>query len=101
MDLEKRGHYIDLFDLYNELLTDKQRNYFISYYFDDLSLSEMSEIYEVSRNACHDMLKKTCQSLDKYEEKLKMNEKFNELKKALSLEDINSIKDIINNIIGE
>ena len=33
-----------LYDYYGELLTDKQKQYFKDYYFENLSLSEMSEI---------------------------------------------------------
>ncbi len=68
--LEKKNFYNSLFDYYQELLTAKQREYFQKYYFDDLSLSEIAEFYNVSRNAIHDQLQKVYQSLEAYEEKL-------------------------------
>ena len=40
-----------LYDLYQGLLTEKQKKYFEDYYFDNLSLGEMSDAYDVSRNA--------------------------------------------------
>ena len=46
-----------LYDYYGELLTDKQQNYFKDYYFDNLTLSEISENYNISRNAIHKSLK--------------------------------------------
>ena len=51
-------YIISLYDIYNSLLTDKQKLYFEDYYFNNLSLSEMSENYEVSRNAIHKQIKK-------------------------------------------
>lgn len=68
--LEKKNRYNRLFDFYGDLLTDKQRTYFINYYFEDLSLSEIAEIYSVSRNAVHDQLNKIYDLLDYYESKL-------------------------------
>ena len=50
-------YIISLYDTYNSLLTDKQKLYFEDYYFNNLSLSEMSENYEVSRNAIHKQIK--------------------------------------------
>lgn len=73
--LNKKDFYNNLFDCYKELLTDKQQEYFQSYYFDDLSLSEIAEIYNVSRSAIYDQLKKIYILLEQYEEKLGLLEK--------------------------
>ena len=53
-----------LFDYYEKLLDEKDRECFKAYYFDNLSLWEISELFDTSRNAVHKRLKKT-------EEKLK------------------------------
>lgn len=79
--LEKRKHLSILFDFYEPLLTDKQREYFCYYYFDDLSLAEIANIYGVTRNAIHDLLQKTFSLLESYEEKLGLYKKFLERKK--------------------
>ena len=70
MDVKIRAYHIALFDAYGTLLTDKQRDYFEAYYFDDLSLSEIAENYQVSRNAVHDQINKTINSLEHYEQSL-------------------------------
>ena len=49
MDLIKREYHIALFETYKELLTEKQKEYFILSYFEDLTLSEM--IDEISSNS--------------------------------------------------
>ena len=65
-------YYNELYDLYGELLTDKQKEYFENYYFNNFSLSEMAENYDVSRNAVFDQIKKVINILEEYEEKLKV-----------------------------
>ena len=85
--LEKAFEIIELYDLYQALLTDKQKEYFESYYFDNFSITEISENKEVSRNAVHDQLKKTVNKLNDFEEKLNL--------KTLGKERNNIIKKII------
>lgn len=72
--LEKAFEIIELYDLYQALLTEKQKEYFESYYFDNYSITEISENKDVSRNAVHDQLKKTVNKLNDYEIKLKLKE---------------------------
>ena len=47
-----------LFDIYGSLLTAKQRTCLSLYFYDDLSLSEISDELGVSRQAVHDLLKR-------------------------------------------
>ncbi|MCI6899863.1 MAG: hypothetical protein UE699_02465 [Bacilli bacterium] len=65
----------ELYDFYGSLLTDKQRDYFENYYFNNLSLGEMAENYGVSRNAIHKQLKIVEERLKYYEENLELLEK--------------------------
>ena len=85
-----------LYDYYGELLTDKQKEYFKDYYFENLSLSEMSENYDISRNAIHKNLKETEEKLFYYEEKLKLYEKNKKIKKI-----INNLDDDLKNKLLE
>ena len=73
--MEDRIRYINLFDYYGELFTDKQREYFMDYYFNNLTLAEISENNLVSRNAVHKQLKEIEKKLDFFEEKLSLYEK--------------------------
>lgn len=72
-----------LYDYYGELLTDKQREYFEDYYFNNLSLQEISENYGISRNAVHKCLKEIVNKLNYYEEVLKLYEKGKEINKLI------------------
>lgn len=69
---EKKAWMNQLFDLYGKLLTEKQRSYFMLYYFEDYSLQEIAEVFEVSRNAVFDHLKKAEEHLISYEDTLKL-----------------------------
>ncbi len=68
-----------LYDIYKDLFTDKQQMYYEAYYFENLSLSEIADNNNVSRNAVHNQLKIIEDKLVDLEEKLKINEKNNKL----------------------
>ena len=84
--MEERNYLIILYDYYGELLTDKQRMYFEDYYFNNLSLGEISENDGYSRNAIHKNIKTAEEKLYFYEEKLGL------YKKKKLLEDIIKVK---------
>ena len=73
--MDDRSYIIILYDFYGELLTDKQREYFESYYFNNLSLSEISCNLGISRNAIHKSIKLIENKLYFYEDKLKLYNK--------------------------
>lgn len=68
-------YYNELYDLYGDLLTEKQRKYFEDYYFNNLSFSEMADLYGVSRNAAFKQTHIVIKKLDEYEEILKLRQK--------------------------
>lgn len=76
MQLEKTTRMNFLFDFYQALLTEKQRSYMEYYYLDDLSLGEIAEEYEISRQAVYDNIRRTGAMLEEYERKLRLFEKF-------------------------
>ncbi len=87
-----------LLDVYGVLLNEKQYRIAVDYYNEDLSLSEISENENMTRQAAHDTLKRTVQLLHGYEEKLGYLKTVNSLKKAAEKEDIKSIYNIIENL---
>lgn len=68
-------YYTMLYDIYGSLLTEKQRDYFEEYYFKNLSLSELADKYNISRNAIHKQLKETIKRLENYEDNLRLAKK--------------------------
>ncbi|WP_022792742.1 putative DNA-binding protein [Marinococcus halotolerans] len=76
--LEKTVRMNSLFDFYQPLLTNKQRLYLERYYLDDFSLGEISEEFNVSRQAVYDNIRRTETMLEEYEEKLGLYKKYQE-----------------------
>lgn len=70
MDVAKTVHMNELFDFYGQLLTERQRTVFRRYYHEDLSLAEIGEEFEISRQAVHDVLRRCEQTLQNFENKL-------------------------------
>lgn len=81
--MDRKIYLSDLYDYYGDLLTDKQKEYFEEYYFNDLSLAEVAENNDVSRNAVHGQIKIIEEKLEFYEEKLKLYEKANKIKEII------------------
>jgi len=65
-------YYSELFDYYGELFTDRQKEYFVDYYFNNLTLQEIAENSDVSKNAVHKSIKDITEKLDYYESKLNL-----------------------------
>ena len=81
--MDNRTDMIILYDYYKELLTQKQQDYFEGYYFENESLQELSEEFQVSRNAIHKQVKETEEKLLEYEKKLKLYEKRKQIMKLI------------------
>ena len=78
----KNLEYLQLFDAYNGLLTEHQRDVCELYYMYDLSLTEIAEQKGISKQSVSDTLSKSRALLEEYESKLH----YNEINKKDSLE---------------
>ena len=90
----------ELYDLYGGLLTQKQREYFEDYYFNNMSFSEMADDYDVSRNAVFKQVHIVTDKLEEYESILHLREKNVKIKdkiKNISSDLRNEIEDILDN----
>ncbi|MGX0910074.1 putative DNA-binding protein [Staphylococcus caprae] len=94
-DLVKTLRMNYLFDFYQSLLTQKQRNYLELFYLQDYSLSEIADTFEVSRQAVYDNIRRTGELVEDYESKLglyrrfeKRQEIYNLMKQSLNQPDL-------------
>jgi len=86
--------YSVLFDYYGELFTEKQKDYFMDYYFNNLTLQEIADNNNVSRNAVHKNIKDILQKLDYYEEKLNLYDNKKKIEKLIENIDVDIKKKI-------
>ena len=89
----------NLYDYYQNLLTTKQQQYFEDYYFNNLTLSEISDNYGISRNAIHKQIKDVENKLNDYEDKLKLYYKQQKLKEVIIKINDENIKQQIEELI--
>ncbi|MCO4330792.1 putative DNA-binding protein [Staphylococcus hyicus] len=75
-DLIKTIRMNYLFDFYQSLLTEKQRNYLRLFYLEDYALSEIAETFDVSRQAVYDNIRRTGDLVEDYENKLGLYRRF-------------------------
>lgn len=78
--MNNREELISIYLIYKDLLTKKQQDYFKYYYFEDLSLSEISENMLVSKAFVGKTLKQIENKLNDLESTLKINTLYNKIK---------------------
>ena len=109
--MEDRVEISLLMDIYSPLLTEKQKNIMELYYNDDLSLAEIADLNNTSRQAIHDLIKRCYKQILSYEDKLNLLKKslekesvietlLNDIKKKYSIEenDLEEYKNILFNL---
>jgi predicted DNA-binding protein YlxM (UPF0122 family) len=79
-----------LADIYGSLLTKKQFDTLCLYLYEDCSLYEISEKMGITRQAAHDVIKRSLNLLEDYEEKLAIYSKL-----LINRENENRIKSMI------
>lgn len=83
--MEKHIEISMLVEIYGKLLTEKQYQVLSDYYNEDLSLSEIAENNNISRQGVRDIIKKGESKLFEYEEKLQIMKKTQENEKTIQL----------------
>lgn len=74
--MEEKIEQAYLYDFYGELLNEHQRRIYEDFVFNDLSLGEIANEEGISRQGVHDMVKRCNKTLEEYEQKLHLVEKF-------------------------
>jgi uncharacterized protein len=82
--LEELNRINLLYDIYAPLLTVRQQEALHLYFSDNYSLGEIAVEYKVSRQAVHDLIRRSLDALEKYETKLELYRKFNDQQELLT-----------------
>ena len=94
-----------LYDFYGELLTEHQRQVYEARVFDNLSLSEIAQDFEISRQGVHDLIKRCDKILQGYEDKLHLLQKFMNIKETItqieSITNQDDVRKLANRILEE
>ena len=110
--MEKNVKVSMLLNIYGKLLTEKQYEFLDNYYNSDLSLSEIAENMNITRQAVRDNIKKGENKLFEFEEKLeimkktlqqekKINEVLSELTKLQTNSSDKQVQKVLNHIMQE
>lgn len=97
--MKKNIYLNEIYVYYKDLFTEKQQRYFEDYYLNDLSLSEIAENYNVSRNAVHNQIKIVEEKIIEYEKILGLQEKKNKINSLLKDKVDGKTLDKINEIL--
>lgn len=93
--MENVLYLTDLYDYYSNLFTEKQKSYFEDYYFDNLTMEEIAENNNVSKNAISKTLIEVKEKLIEYESALHLYEKRKKIESLLDDEIVNIISEYI------
>ena len=81
--MEEKVRISILLEIYGNLLTEKQNEFMNYYYNKDLSLSEIADNENITRQAVRTILVKSKKKLEEYEEKLEFARKQENIKNEL------------------
>lgn len=72
-----------LYDFYGELLTEHQRRIYEDVVLNDMSLSEIAQEQGISRQGVHDLVRRCDRTLQGYEERLHLIQRFIKVKQTV------------------
>ncbi len=91
--LSAKVEYALLYDFYGALLKDKNRSVFEDYMFNDMSLSEISQNFGITRQGVRDIVERSKARLIGYEESLGLAKRFQKVCTSAK-----AVKDNVGNI---
>ncbi len=100
--MEEKVKVSILLQIYGNLLTEKQKEYMDLYYNEDLSLSEIADNNDITRQAVRTILLKSKNKLEEYEKQLKFMQKEKKIKKYIEqIQITDTNKKIINKVLEQ
>lgn len=96
---EEYIHYNKLFDIYGNLLNEREKEIFALFYEEDLSLQEIADERSVSKSAIGNTITTINHKLDTYEEKLGFLKKINDLETLVEKIEDQKLQDSIRKVM--
>ena len=84
MSIEQNLEVSLLLEIYGNLLTQKQQDILSEFYNDNISISEIAQTHDSSRQAVNDLIKRSVKVLQDYEKKLHLLKKFVKIKTTVN-----------------
>ena len=78
--MKEREYVEGLYETYKNLLTEREREYFENYFYEDYNLQEIADNYEVSKSYVGKYVNGIEAKLRGFEEALNIYDKFNKIK---------------------
>ena len=82
--MKEREYLLTLYEIYKNILTEKERSYFEYYYFEDYSMQEIADNNDVSKAYVGKYIKSIENKLINFENELNINDKNNKIRKIIS-----------------
>jgi len=82
--MKEREYLLTLYEIYKNVLSIKEREYFEDYYFEDLSLQEIADNNNVSKSYVSKYINNIESKIINFEQVLNINEKNNKIRKVIS-----------------
>lgn len=103
--MEEKLRQGNLFDYYGDLLKEQHKRLVYLYVCEDLSLSEISQQENISRQGVHDCIKRATAKMEDFEAKLHLIDRFDAMGRTLNrineLSDNKEIKLLVNQLLEE
>ena len=81
--MKEREYMLSLYVIYNRLLTEKEKNYFEYYFYEDYSLQEIADNNKVSKSYVGKYLNGIAIKLKRFEKALSLYEKNKKIKEII------------------
>ncbi len=81
--MKEREYLLSLYEIYKNLLNEREKEYFEYYYFEDLSLQEIADNYNVSKSYVGKFIKGIEEKINNYEKSLNIYDKNKNIKEII------------------
>jgi predicted DNA-binding protein YlxM (UPF0122 family) len=90
--MKEREYILSLYEVYKELLSDREKDYFENYYYEDYNLQEIADNYNVSKSYVGKYINEIEDKLKGYEKALKIAYKYSRIRELIDAQEDEVLK---------